>query len=410
MFRMFRAPKNQSKISLLRLAYKGLDDNELEEIATHSQFRDYPADHILCHEGAYEKVIYIIADGNIVITKKMGEEEEEERVLRVGGRGDVVGEMALIQKAPRSATVRTTTPCTMLEMEENDFEKILGRSPRMAIDLMRITLDRIRENDQMAIADLQKSNKILRLMDHNKLEFIQVTAHELRTPLTVLKGYANMLNSFPDIKANAAMGEVLEGINKGANRMHEVVNLMLDVTRIDADILKVGAVPVPVKQIVGDVAQSLIQAATERKIEITVEHHQDTPNINADPNLIEKALYQLIINAIKYTPDGGKVLISTRPIVMEDDRKGVEISVKDSGIGLDEEHHELIFEKFYQVGSVAVHSSGKTSFKGGGPGLGLAIVQGVISAHGGKAWVESTGYDEVRFPGCTFYMQLPITP
>jgi len=167
---------------------------------------------------------------------------------------------------------------------------------------------------------------------------------------------------------------------------------------------------VPVKQIVGDVAQSLIQAATERKIEITVEHHQDTPNINADPNLIEKALYQLIINAIKYTPDGGKVLISTRPIVMEDDRKGVEISVKDSGIGLDEEHHELIFEKFYQVGSVAVHSSGKTSFKGGGPGLGLAIVQGVISAHGGKAWVESKGYDEVRFPGCTFYMQLPITP
>ena len=206
------------------------------------------------------------------------------------------------------------------------------------------------------------------------------------------------------------MDEVLEGIDKGVNRMHDVVNLMLDITRIDAEILKVGSVPVPVKQIVGDVAQSLIQAATERKIEITVKHNEETPNINADSNLIEKALYQLIVNAIKYTPDGGQVLINTSPIMMEDDRPGVEISVRDSGIGLDTEHHELIFEKFYQVGSVAVHSSGKTSFKGGGPGLGLAIVQGVILAHGGKVWVESEGHDEMVFPGSTFYLQLPINP
>ena len=104
------------------------------------------------------------------------------------------------------------------------------------------------------------------------------------------------------------------------------------------------------------------------------------------------------------------MFLSTRPIMMDDDRKGVEIFVRDSGIGLDKEHHELIFEKFYQVGSVAVHSSGKTSFKGGGPGLGLAIVRGVIRAHGGKVWVESKGYDEVHFPGSTFYLQLPINP
>lgn len=406
---MTRTEQTQSKISLLQLAYKGLDDDELEEIATLTRFRDYPAGHVLCHEGEYEQVIYIIADGSVVISLNLGEEEGE-RILRVGGKGDVIGEMGLIQKAPRSATVRTTTPCTMLEMVEDDFEAILSRSPRLTIDLMRITIERLRENDQVAIADLRKSNKVLRLMDRNKMEFIQVTAHELRTPLTVLKGYANMLQSFPDIKANPAMDEVLEGIDKGVNRMHDVVNLMLDITRIDAEILKVGSVPVPVKQIVGDVAQSLIQAATERKIEITVKHNEETPNINADSNLIEKALYQLIVNAIKYTPDGGQVLINTSPIMMEDDRPGVEISVRDSGIGLDTEHHELIFEKFYQVGSVAVHSSGKTSFKGGGPGLGLAIVQGVILAHGGKVWVESNGHDEMVFPGSTFYLQLPINP
>ena len=124
--------------------------------------------------------------------------------------------------------------------------------------------------------------------------------------------------------------------------------------------------------------------------------------------MLQKALYHLIVNAIKYTPDGGSVTVSTRPIRMENDLPGVEIAVQDTGIGLDPEHHELIFEKFYQVGSVAIHSSGKTNFKGGGPGLGLAIVRGVARAHNGKVWVESAGHDEVKFPGCTFYLQLPL--
>jgi signal transduction histidine kinase len=126
--------------------------------------------------------------------------------------------------------------------------------------------------------------------------------------------------------------------------------------------------------------------------------------------LISKALYHLIINAIKYTPDGGKILVSTRPILLDGNIPGIEIAIRDTGIGLDAEHHDLVFEKFYQVGSVAIHSSGKTTFKGGGAGLGLAIVRGVTRAHGGKVWVESAGYDEAQLLGSTFYMQLPLEP
>jgi signal transduction histidine kinase len=96
--------------------------------------------------------------------------------------------------------------------------------------------------------------------------------------------------------------------------------------------------------------------------------------------------------------------------LIDDEIPGVEISVQDTGIGLDAEQQELVFEKFYQVGSVAIHSSGKTTYKGGGPGLGLAIVRGVARAHGGKTWVESAGHDETNFPGSTFYLQLPINP
>ncbi len=76
---------------------------------------------------------------------------------------------------------------------------------------------------------------------------------------------------------------------------------------------------------------------------------------------------------------------------------------------MDAEHHELAFEKFYQVADMATHSSGKTSFKGGGSGLGLAIVRGIAEAHSGKTWVESEGYDEEICPGSTFYLEIPAS-
>jgi len=104
------------------------------------------------------------------------------------------------------------------------------------------------------------------------------------------------------------------------------------------------------------------------------------------------------------------VTITTQAGKVDHEVPGVDIIGQDTGIGLDAEHHELIFEKFYQVGSVAIHSSGKTTFKGGGPGLGLAIVRGVARAHGGKVWVESAGHNETTFSGSTFYLQLPILP
>lgn len=397
------------KIALLRLAFKGLEDDELQQMADLTELCTYPAEHILCHEGAHEEVFYIVADGSVVISKKMNDTEGE-RVLRKLGRGALVGEMALIQNAPRAATVRTTTECTVLEMEKKDFETILSQSPRMAIDIIRTTLDRMRANDQMMIADLQKTNQVLSQLDRNKLEFIQVAAHELRTPLTVLKGYVNVLGSFPELKANASLNEVMDGIIKGADRMHEVVNLMLDVTRIDSETLKVAFQPVPLKRVVTDLVQSLAKDAAERRIEISSVHAEDVLNIIGDSKLIAKALYHMLVNAIKYTPDNGKIIISTRPVSMDDNTPGVEIAIRDTGIGLDMEHHELVFEKFYQVGSVALHSSGKTAFKGGGAGLGLAIVRGVVRAHGGKVWVESAGYDETQLLGSTFYMQLPLEP
>jgi signal transduction histidine kinase len=116
----------------------------------------------------------------------------------------------------------------------------------------------------------------------------------------------------------------------------------------------------------------------------------------------------VIVNSIKFTPDGGSINVSAQ--VMDDPRLGkcAELRVQDTGIGIDPEHHKIIFEKLFQLGTVELHSSSRTNYKGGGAGLGLAIAAGIVKALQGNIWVESSGHDEVNFPGSTFIVRLPL--
>ena len=146
---------------------------------------------------------------------------------------------------------------------------------------------------------------------------------------------------------------------------------------------------------------------------LTVEPLDDLPAIKGDMDALKKVFLHLLVNAIKYTPDGGQIIISGRALPVGErglPDGGVELVVSDTGIGIDSDYHDLIFAKFYQTGEVAFHSSGKTKFKGGGPGLGLAIAKGVVETHGGQIWVESPGYDEDTCPGSHFHVVLPLTP
>jgi signal transduction histidine kinase len=124
--------------------------------------------------------------------------------------------------------------------------------------------------------------------------------------------------------------------------------------------------------------------------------------IYADPERIYQALRNILSNAIKFTPDKGSITVDGRTLP-----GFIEITVADTGIGISSENQTLIFEKFGQLGRVDLHSSGKTKFKGGGPGLGLAIARGIVEAHGGTIWVESEGHDEKKLPGSTFHVLIP---
>jgi len=158
------------------------------------------------------------------------------------------------------------------------------------------------------------------------------------------------------------------------------------------------------------VRNSFSKPLEERRLTLTIKDTNDLPEVEADLDALRKVFYHLIVNAIKYTPDGGSITISGRAIASGDQDlgEGIEVVVSDTGIGIDPRFQELIFAKFYQTGELALHSTSKTKFKGGGPGLGLAIAKGIIEAHGGKLWVKSPGYDEETCPGSQFHVFLPL--
>ncbi len=257
---------------------------------------------------------------------------------------------------------------------------------------------------------LQTAYKQLERLDHTKSDFIKVAAHELRTPLTVMGGYSQMLQNDQGIHENEYYRQLVEGIRSGTRRLHEVINSMLDVAKIDSRAVQLYPESLSLVTILRLVVQGFEKVLPERNLTLKFKIAPNLPDIRADHVALRKVFSNLVENAIKYTPDGGHITImahSHEPDA-EYPRGSVEVVVQDTGIGIDPRFHEQIFSKFYQTGKVALHSTGKTKFKGGGPGLGLAIVRGLVEAHKGKVWAESPGYDEETCPGSSFHVLLPI--
>jgi signal transduction histidine kinase len=259
------------------------------------------------------------------------------------------------------------------------------------------------------VEELNIAYNKLEKLDKNKSSFIQVTAHELRTPLTVMKGYLGMLKATPAIQENESLVQVVDGVLKGADRLHMIVNSMLDVARLEGQTITPHLETVIVGLILQLVQKEYKNEMAERNIALLFEEGVNSlPFIQADPDLLQKALDAIIVNAIKFTPDGGS--ISLGGCVVTDEQMGpcLEIHIRDTGIGIDLTNQQVIFEKLFQLGKVELHSSGRTKFKGGGPGLGLAIAAGIVKAHNGKIWVESPGCDEEKLPGSTFFIRLQL--
>jgi signal transduction histidine kinase len=288
-----------------------------------------------------------------------------------------------------------------------ELERRTGIQSSDEIGFLASTFDEMTERLHQRTLELQRTNRVLEQLDRAKVKFIQISAHELRTPLTSIFGYAQLLKM--KTHDNPELSSYVGSILAGTRGMTEIVNNMLDVSRIDSRALELSTTTLFVDTVIDNVLSKIKPACEERRIDLCIEGLKALPPICADPDLLQKVFYHIITNAVKYTPDGGRIQVSGRVVNEPEGNTQVEIATRDSGIGIDPQYQELVFQKFFQTGEVRLHSSGKTKFKGGGPGLGLAIARGIIEAHHGRLWVESPGHDEVTNPGSTFYVRLPLS-
>jgi signal transduction histidine kinase len=253
-------------------------------------------------------------------------------------------------------------------------------------------------------AELEKAKNKLEKLDKSKSDFISIAAHELKTPLTLIEGYAAMLKEQIGVQRATQADIYLKGLDNGTRRLREIIDDMIDVSMIDNSLLSLNFQPLWLNRLFKVLSNEFQQSMSERNLMFTINPFPGSDEMTfGDSERLYQAFRNLIANAIKFTPDGGKILIDGRKLP-----GFVEVTFQDTGIGIDPQDNDRIFEKFGRTGSVSLHSSGKTKFKGGGPGLGLPITKGIIEAHGGAIWVESPGYDEEKCPGAIFHVLLPI--
>ena len=284
---------------------------------------------------------------------------------------------------------------------------VVLQNARLVNDLKTANRSITRLNDE-----LSQTNTRLEKLDKAKTDFIEIASHELRTPLTQIRGYSDIMSDMMQ-QGNlvaAHMTQISGGITRASVRLEAIIAAMLDVSRIDAQSLDIRTAPLIISAVIKMAIDNYKDAIRDRRMNIETAQLDNLPPVQGDLQRLCQAFGNIIGNAIKYTPDGGLITISgqlLREPATDGGRPFVEVLVADTGIGIDRNDQSLIFEKFYRVGAVELHSTGTTKFKGAGPGLGLTIAKGVIQAHGGKIWVESSGHDEDSMPGSTFHIVLP---
>ncbi len=230
----------------------------------------------------------------------------------------------------------------------------------------------------------------LKEIDTLKSDFVSTVSHDLRSPLTLMRGYATMLETAGAL--NDQQKNYVKMIVQGVDNMAKLVNNLLDLGRIDFGVgLQVDSIPV--LDILERVTGSLQLQAKQKQISLGVELPRDLPHaIEADPALLQQAVYNLVENALKYTPEGGAVTVH-----LQTSPSALTFAVQDTGIGIQKNDLPRLFEKFYR-------GTNREALAQRGTGLGLAIVKSIAERHGGKVWVESEPGQ-----GSIFYLEIPLT-
>ncbi len=378
-------------LTLLQQVFPGMDETALEQMARIAKVADYPADTVLCHEGVFEEVFYILGEGQVIVTQQLG---DEERFLRYSDPGQYFGEMALIANSPRNANVRTTVDSSVLEIDKDAFIEMMRQNPIIALTMFRTSVGWLRSNDTAAItalsrqkAELQQAYDTLRIQERQRSEFLTTMAHELRTPLTSASGYMQL------IRSGSLNGPALQvGLEKVSSGMQQIVSLINDLLFVqEMELIKPAMRAVNVADVLVTIAHEAQERAAVNHLTILIDAPDELPTVEADPDGLLRALRALLDNAIKFSPGGGEIHMSTSA-----SDNVLEIAVADPGIGIEPDFMPRIFDRYER-------EEKRGNYLFGGIGLGLAIAIHLIESFGGSIDVQSAVGE-----GSVFTVRLPI--
>ncbi|MCK6577665.1 MAG: ATP-binding protein [Anaerolineae bacterium] len=301
-----------------------------------------------------------------------------ERVFGAGRSGETLE--AILTDEPFAAQVRSgETPREWTSADETHaFQP-------------RVIVDRDRNGETGYYIVILEDVTAIRKLVRNQNEFVHIVSHDLRTPLTTIKGYTGMLGTGGSLSERQT--GYIQKIMSGIQQLTSLVDNIQDAGRFDIEsgFYKANRSQCDMGDIVARVVHTYVMPAEKQDMELVVDIAPDVPIINADANMLERALLNLVDNAIKYTPNGGKTTIR----VFRDENRIV-VSVIDTGLGIAQEDQKKLFLRHSRIN--------REEFKRiKGTGLGLFIVRNVALRHGGEAWVQS----ELN-AGSTFSFYIPL--
>jgi PAS domain S-box-containing protein len=288
------------------------------------------------------------------------------------------------------APVRELAAQALAHPEEEIHTTLIVRAPRREL---AVTSKPVRGDDGEVLGRLILHRDVTREreVDRMKTEFVSLVSHELRTPLTSIKGYVDLLLDGDVGAVSDEQGGFLRIVKNNADRLVALINDLLDVSRIEAGKVELRLAPLDVATIVGQVASSLVPQLEAKGQTLRLDLPDDLPLVSADADRVAQVVTNLLSNAHKYTPAGGRIEVTAHR-----DGARVVVEVRDRGIGMSEDELGKLFTKFYRA-------TNRTTEQVGGTGLGLTIAKSLVEMHGGTIGVESA-----PGAGTTFAFTLPV--